>query len=74
MDPSILLRIKDDYDGAEPTASSVALSNLLRLAGLFNEDSFKSKGDALMSAFSERLQKLPIGLPQMTAASYLMDK
>ena len=33
-DPSILLRMKEDYDGAEPAASSYALSNLLRLAAL----------------------------------------
>ncbi|GFR51902.1 hypothetical protein Agub_g14278 [Astrephomene gubernaculifera] len=31
-DPSIRIRIKDDYDGAEPAASSLAAANLLRLA------------------------------------------
>ena len=31
-DPSIKIRIKDDYDGAEPTASSIATSNLFRQA------------------------------------------
>ncbi|GIL83536.1 hypothetical protein Vretimale_10352 [Volvox reticuliferus] len=36
-DPSIRIRIKDDYDGAEPTASSVAAINLLRLAGMVPE-------------------------------------
>ena len=33
-DPSILLRMKEDYDGAEPAASSIAVSNLARLAAL----------------------------------------
>lgn len=33
-DASILLRMKEDYDGAEPAASSIALANLWRLAGL----------------------------------------
>lgn len=33
-DPSVLLRMKEDYDGAEPAASSVAVANLLRLAHL----------------------------------------
>jgi hypothetical protein len=32
-DPAILLRMKEDYDGAEPAASSVAVANLYRLAG-----------------------------------------
>jgi hypothetical protein len=30
----VLLRLKEDYDGAEPAASSVAAANLLRLAAL----------------------------------------
>ena len=29
-DPSIKIRIKDDYDGAEPTASSISALNLFR--------------------------------------------
>jgi uncharacterized protein YyaL (SSP411 family) len=33
-DPSIKLRLKEDYDGAEPAASSIAAANLIRLAGL----------------------------------------
>ncbi|MGV3516089.1 thioredoxin domain-containing protein [Luteitalea sp.] len=33
-DPSVLLRMKEDYDGAEPSASAVAVSNLLRLVHL----------------------------------------
>ncbi len=31
-DPSILLRQKEDYDGAEPAPSSIAAANLFRLA------------------------------------------
>ena len=34
----LVLRLKDDYDGAEPTASSVALSNLTRLSILKGEE------------------------------------
>ena len=33
-DPSVLLRLKEDYDGAEPAASSVAVLNLLTLSHL----------------------------------------
>jgi uncharacterized protein YyaL (SSP411 family) len=36
-DPSVLLRMKDEYDGAEPTASSIAVMNLLMLSHLLNE-------------------------------------
>jgi uncharacterized protein YyaL (SSP411 family) len=33
-DPSVLLRLKEDYDGAEPAASSVSVRNLIELTHL----------------------------------------
>ena len=33
-DPSVLLRLKEDYDGAEPSAASVSVHNLILLADL----------------------------------------
>jgi uncharacterized protein YyaL (SSP411 family) len=33
-DPSVLLRMKEDYDGAEPSAASVTVRNLIRLSQL----------------------------------------
>ena len=36
-DPSVLLRMKEDYDGAEPTASSVSVLNLLTLSHLVED-------------------------------------
>ena len=36
-DPSVLLRLKEEYDGAEPAASSVAVMNLLTLSHLTGE-------------------------------------
>ena len=35
-DPSVLLRMKEDYDGAEPTASSISVMNLLVLSHLID--------------------------------------
>lgn len=35
-DPSILMRAKEDYDGAEPAASSIAATNLFKLAALIS--------------------------------------
>lgn len=73
-DPSILLRLKEDYDGAEPTASSVALQNLLRLAALFPNEGYKSKADSALASFESRIRELPIALPQMAISGFLLDR
>jgi uncharacterized protein YyaL (SSP411 family) len=36
-DPNLVLRLKEDYDGAEPAPSSVAAMNLLRLAAMLGD-------------------------------------
>ena len=36
-DPSVLVRMKEDYDGAEPSPTSVSAMNLLTLAHLTGE-------------------------------------
>jgi len=67
-DSSILLRMRDDYDGAEPSANSVAAMNLLRLWQMTDRDEWKGKADQTLSAFSNLLQQSPTALPQLVAA------
>jgi uncharacterized protein YyaL (SSP411 family) len=66
-DPSVLLRMKDDYDGAEPAGSSVAALNLLRLAELGRPE-WRGHAEATLAAFSGRLAHAPTALPQMLVA------
>lgn len=33
-DPSVLLRVKEDYDGAEPSGNSISAINLIRLSSM----------------------------------------
>ena len=42
-DPSVLLRLKEEYDGAEPAASSVAVLNLLTLSHLTGDPGMADK-------------------------------
>ncbi|XP_056184378.1 spermatogenesis-associated protein 20 isoform X2 [Falco biarmicus] len=68
-DPSLLLRLKDDQDGAEPTANSVTVTNLLRAASYSGRTDWVEKAGQILAAFSERLQKIPITLPEMARAT-----
>jgi len=67
-DPSILLRLKEDNDGAEPAASSVAALNLLRLAQTFDDSTMRDRAEKTIRAFSAQLGHFPTALPQMLVA------
>ena len=45
-DANLVLRVKEDYDGAEPSGNSVALLNLLRLAQITGRDGFRESARA----------------------------
>lgn len=67
-DPAILLRLKEDYDGAEPAPSSVAVQNLLRLAQITGSADLQEKATKTIRAFSESLTKAPSAMPEMLCA------
>jgi uncharacterized protein YyaL (SSP411 family) len=72
----IVLRLKDDYDGAEPTPSSVAAMNLLRLAAMLGDESLKEKTElsylqravATLEALRGQWTRVPQALPQLLCA------
>ena len=65
----IVVRLKEDYDGAEPAPSSVAAMNLLRLAALRGgEESYRARGRATLAALRAQWTRVPQGLPQMLCA------
>lgn len=67
-DTSIVVRMKEDQDGAEPASNSVAASNLLRLSSFLDKPDCKEKAMKIFEAFSERLAKIPMALPEMASA------
>jgi uncharacterized protein YyaL (SSP411 family) len=67
-DQSVLLRLKEDYDGAEPAASSVSVLNLLTLAHLTGDEEASRKAEQVLGAFSSRLNDLGRAVPMMLAA------
>ncbi len=67
-DPSVLLRMKEEYDGAEPAASSVAVLNLLMLAHLTGSSEYESRVAATLRLFGTRLSESGRAVPMMAAA------
>jgi uncharacterized protein YyaL (SSP411 family) len=67
-DPSVLLRMKEDYDGAEPTASSISVLNLLTLSHLVNDTAWTDRIERTLRLFSTRLEQMGRGVPMMAAA------
>ena len=67
-DPSVLLRMKEDYDGAEPTASSVSVLNLLALSHLVTDAQWGDRIERTLRLFATRLEQMGRGVPMMAAA------
>jgi len=66
--PDLIVRVKEDYDGAEPSGNSVSVMNLLRLARMTGRAEFRQSAERTLAAFTSRLAAAPIALPQMLAA------
>ncbi|MBL9203220.1 MAG: thioredoxin domain-containing protein [Opitutaceae bacterium] len=67
-DASIVLRLKEDYDGAEPAPSSVAAMNLLRLDALLPDPVRRARGRGVIEAFRAQWSRAPHAMPQMLCA------
>ncbi len=67
-DQSVFLRMKDDNDGAEPAASSVAALNLLRLSQIRDEPKMTDRARKTIGAFATTLSHFPSAMPQMLVA------
>jgi uncharacterized protein YyaL (SSP411 family) len=71
QDSSLVLRVKEDYDGAEPSGNSIAISNLLRLGHMTGRAEWQEKAERALRAFGAKMTTGPTGLPQMLAAAML---
>jgi hypothetical protein len=67
-DSSILLRMKEENDSAEPAAGSVAALNLARLAAIRNDPELLVRAKETVKAFARQLMHFPTALPQMLVA------
>jgi uncharacterized protein YyaL (SSP411 family) len=66
-DESVLLRLKEDYDGAEPAAGSVSVMNLLAMSHLGAGD-FSDEIETTLGVCAPRLSQSGRAAPMMLAA------
>jgi hypothetical protein len=64
-DPTVLLRLKEDYDGAEPAASSVAALNALKLAYLTGDESMRGTVERTLGRYGPRIGVAGRQIPMM---------
>jgi uncharacterized protein YyaL (SSP411 family) len=67
-DPSVLVRMKEDYDGAEPAPTSVSAMNLLTLAHLTGESAYAARAQEAINSCGGRLEDMGRAVPFMAAA------
>jgi uncharacterized protein YyaL (SSP411 family) len=67
-DPSVLMRLKEDYDGAEPAASSLGVSNLLTFAHLDASGDTETRIRRTLQGFGARLVAQGRAVPMMAVA------
>jgi uncharacterized protein len=67
-DQSVLLRLKEDYDGAEPSATSVSVLNLLTLSHLTDDERFERSINRAFGMFASRIEMGARTVPMMMAA------
>ena len=75
-DATVIVRLKEDYDGAEPAPNSVAAMNLVRLDGMLGSAAepvatgsvnlaFAERARLITQAFQAHWSRAPHALPQM---------
>ena len=64
----LILRIKEDYDGAEPSGNSVAILALLKLGKITGQKPFTQAAHQSLRLFARRLQQVPQTVPYMLQA------
>ncbi|XP_031259272.1 spermatogenesis-associated protein 20 isoform X2 [Pistacia vera] len=75
-DPSVLLRVKEDHDGAEPSGNSVSVINLMRLASMVagsKSDHYRQNAEHVLAVFESRLKETAVAVPLMCCAADMLS-
>ncbi len=64
----LILRPRELYDGATPSANSVSASNLLRLAAFTGRQEYRGRAENIFASCSGLLARAPLALARMVCA------
>jgi uncharacterized protein YyaL (SSP411 family) len=72
----LVLRMKDDYDGAEPSGNAIAALDLERLAHITDRAELREAAERTLSALWPTISNQPVAVPQMLVAAdyFLADR
>ena len=71
----LILQVKEDYDGAQPSGNSVAALALLKLGVITERTDLKEAGERTIRLFADRLQRFPQAVPQLLLAlDYMLEE
>jgi uncharacterized protein YyaL (SSP411 family) len=67
-DPTVLLRLKEEYDGAEPSVGAISVLNLLTLSHLMPSDDHHAKVERMLIRLGSRAGAAARAVPMMLCA------
>ena len=70
-DASLVMRLKEDYDGAEPSGNSLAVEALVRLSRMTGRKDFEDAADRALRYFAGKMASQGVAMPRMVVAQML---
>jgi uncharacterized protein len=67
-DPTVLLRLKEEYDGAEPSVGAISVLNLLTLSHLVPSDDRRAKAERMLARLGSGIGAAARAVPMMLCA------
>ncbi len=71
----LIIRVKEDYDGAQPSGNAVAILALLKLGDITDQARFRDAAEKSLAFFADRMDRGPAGAGYfLQALDYWLDE
>jgi len=70
--PDLIVRMKNEYDGAEPSGNSVSVRNLFRLSAFTEDNKYLERAEETARFFINRIGAHSFVMPALLAAAFWM--